>query len=88
VTVPGGAYVADERLQVRLSVTGTAPTTVRWKVWRAGTTEPAAWTVTTTDSTPALQTAGHVGFQSYLSSSATAVPLTTTVDDLRVERAP
>jgi hypothetical protein len=88
VTVPGGAYVADEPLHVRLQVTGTAPTTVRWKVWRAGTTEPTAWSLTTTDSTAALQTAGHVGFQSYLSSSATAVPLTTTVDDLHVERAP
>ena len=87
VNVPGGAYVANEPLQVRVSVAGTSPTTVRVKVWRVGTPEPAAWLLTTTDSTPALQVNGHVGFQSYLSSSATAWPVTVALDDLRVEAA-
>ena len=75
-------------LAVRLEVTGTSPTTVRWKVWRAGAAEPAAWTVTATDTTAGLQQAGHVGVRSYLSGSATTLPRVTTVDGLRVQTVP
>ena len=43
--------------------------------------EPATWTATTTDATAALQAPGYVGVNSYLSSSATAVPVVYTYDD-------
>jgi len=86
VQVPNLTYAPGEVLQLRLQVTGTAPTTVRAKVWRSGSTEPGAWLVSTTDSTASLQVAGGIGLLAYLSASSTNAPLTVTYDDLRVER--
>jgi hypothetical protein len=48
-------------------------------VWPAGTPEPATPTLTRTDTTASLQTAGGVGLLAYLSSaspSAVAVRIT------------
>ena len=67
---------------MRFQVTGTNPTTVRAKVWKVGAAEPAAWLVSTTDSTAALQAAGGVGMWVYLSSAATNAPVVATFDDL------
>ena len=72
---------AGDALHVRTEATGTNPTTVRAKVWKVGTTEPAGWTSTTTDSTAALQSAGHVGMGVYLGSSVTNVPFQTRFDN-------
>ncbi|RIJ60147.1 PKD domain-containing protein [Clavibacter phaseoli] len=83
VVVPGVAYTAGQKLQVRVQTAGTSPTTLRAKVWPAGQTEPSAWTATASGTAPALQAAGSFGIQTFLSSSATA-PVTTTVDDVRV----
>ncbi|MBF4630518.1 PKD domain-containing protein [Clavibacter michiganensis subsp. phaseoli] len=83
VVVPGVAYTAGQKLQVRVQTAGTSPTTLRAKVWPAGQTEPSAWTATSSGTAPALQAAGSFGIQTFLSSSATA-PVTTTVDDVRV----
>lgn len=84
-TVVGGvSYSPSAALRVRLQVTGTSPTTVRVKVWKAGTTEPAAWTASATDATAALQTAGYPGIVTYLSSSATNAPIILSFDDLLV----
>ncbi len=71
-TVAGLTYTAGTQLQLRLQVTGTSPTTVQAKVWKAGDPEPAAWLSTVTDATPALQTAGSVAVQASLSASSTA----------------
>jgi PKD repeat protein len=78
----GVTYAAGSPLAIRLQVSGTAPTTVRVKVWPAGSPEPAAWQATATDSTAALQAAGSVGVAAYLSSSATNAPVTVRLDDL------
>jgi PKD repeat protein len=80
--VPGLTYVSGDRLQFRLQVTGTSPTTIRARVWKVGTTEPAAWQVTATDSTAALQSAGGIGIYNYLSGSATPTSLVVSFDDL------
>lgn len=64
---------------VQLEVTGTSPTTLRAKAWPIGSAEPTAWAVTGTDSTAALQVAGAVGLDTYLSSTATA-PVTVALD--------
>jgi hypothetical protein len=82
VTVPGVTYSAGQQLVVRLQVSGVSPTTLRTKVWLAGTPEPAAWTSEATDSTAALQNPGGLGLVSYLSGSATNAPVTATYDDL------
>ena len=76
VAVPALTYTAGASLQVRLQVTGTSPTTVRGKIWRTGQAEPSAWLSSVTDSAAALQSAGTVGLQSSLSSSATATVVT------------
>jgi PKD repeat protein len=87
VGLPGLTYSPGDRLLVRVQVTGTSPTTVQARLWKAGTPEPGTWQVSRTDTTAGLQAAGSVGLNSYLSSSTTNAPLTVLVDDL-VARAP
>ena len=55
---------------------------MRVKVWEVGTTEPAAWQYSATDSTAGLQEPGAVHLQMYLSSAATATAVK--FDDLAV----
>jgi hypothetical protein len=74
-------------VQLRVQVIGSAPTTIRAKVWALGTPEPSAWQTTVTDSTAAMQTSGAVGLAFYLGSTATVTPVTATFDDLIVKRA-
>lgn len=81
IALPGLTLAAGERLQVRFQVTGTNPTTLRVKVWKVGAAEPAAWQLTATDATPALQSGGGAGLWTYLSSAATNAPVVATFDD-------
>jgi hypothetical protein len=81
--LPGITLAAGQQLQLRVQAEGVNPTTVRARAWRVGSTEPAGWAVTSTDSTPALQVAGTVGLTTYLSSSATNGPATVRYDDVR-----
>ena len=81
--IAGLSVTAGERLAVRLQITGSAPTTLRGKVWKAGTAEPAAWQLTATDSTPELQDAGGVGYSLYLAGSVTTGPNVVRLDDFR-----
>jgi hypothetical protein len=83
-TVAGLTYNPGDKLRVRLQVTGTSPTTLQAKVWKDGTTEPAAWQGTVTDSTASLQAAGYVGLYSYLSASTTNGPVAYSYDQLWV----
>lgn len=77
VTAIGGpAYVAGQEMRMRLQTFGTAPTTIRAKIWPASQAEPAAWAASTVDTTAALQAAGTVGIQTYLSSTAGAAVVT------------
>jgi PKD repeat protein len=75
---------AGELVQVRLQVTGTAPTTLRMKAWRSTDPEPADWMVTATDAAAALQAPGRVGVVSYLSNAGSNAPVTVLIDDLQV----
>jgi PKD repeat protein len=81
---PGITLAAGQQLQLRVEVTGTAPTTLRAKTWRAGTAEPGTWSVTSTDATAGLQSAGSAGLLSYMASSATNAPVLARFDDLDV----
>ncbi|WP_304412825.1 PKD domain-containing protein [Cellulomonas sp. HZM] len=83
-TVPGLTFAAGDKLKVRLQVDGVSPTTVRAKVWRAGSDEPSTWFATGTDATDSLQVAGSVGITSYLSASAANGPVVFGYDDLAV----
>ena len=84
VIVPGLQVEPGQELRVRIQAVGTTPTTVRAKLWPAGSVEPTAWLVQTTDTTPALQAPGTVGLYAYLSSSASNGPITSAFDDLVV----
>ena len=83
-TIPPSTYVVGQQLQVRLQATGSAPTTLRAKVWPVGSAEPGSWQVTATDSTAALQSPGGVGVVTYLAGSTTNLPVLATFDDLLV----
>jgi PKD repeat protein len=74
-TVAGLTAGAGAQLNLRVQAFGTSPTTVRAKVWLAGTTEPAAWTVSTTDAAASLQTPGGIGLAAYLSGTSTNAPV-------------
>ncbi|MFN8022927.1 MAG: PKD domain-containing protein [Acidimicrobiales bacterium] len=81
-TVAGLTFTSGDRLNIEFQVTGTSPTTLRLKVWKVGTTEPTAWTLTTTNANTSLQSGGGVGLVTYLSSSATNAPVIASFDDL------
>ena len=83
LAVPGLTDVAGAQLKTRLQVTGTAPTTIRAKVWLSTATEPATWQVTATDSTAALQSAGSVGLFTFISGTSTNSPWVFRFDDVR-----
>ncbi len=70
------------QLQVRMQTQGSSPTTVRARVWLAGTAEPGSWQVTGTDGAPGLQTAGALSLSLYVSASATNAPVVSRFDDL------
>jgi hypothetical protein len=66
--IPGGTAV-----WLRVEAQGVNPTTLRWKIWQDGTSEPAAWSATGSDSTPALQAAGGVGVIAWASAGTASV---------------
>ena len=84
--VAGLTYATGDRLKLRLQVAGTAPTTLRARLWKVGTTEPAAWQLTTTDSTAALQASGSIGLSTYYSSGANPGSIVVSFDDLTAWR--
>ncbi|SNR41381.1 PKD domain-containing protein [Blastococcus mobilis] len=79
--LPGVVYTPGMVLLVRLDVSGSGTSVLGAKAWPAGTAEPAAWQVSASDSTAALQGPGGVGVAAFLSGSATK-PLRVDVDDL------
>ena len=80
--VTGVVPTATDTLRIRVQAAGTGTTTLNAKVWKAGASEPAAWQLTKTDATPALQNAGGIGVWCYLSGSSTNAPVTALVDNL------
>lgn len=82
LTIPGLSYAAGDQLQLRVQVTGTAPTTLKAMAWKLGEPAPETWQVSATDSTAGLQQAGSIGVAFYVSGSATVSPMTATFDDL------
>jgi hypothetical protein len=82
ITVAGLTYTAGTDLTLRVQATGTSPSTVRARVWRAGQNEPTGWQVSATDNTAGLQVGGAVGLIDYLSSNATNPPVHLTLTSL------
>jgi hypothetical protein len=84
VVIAGLTVTPGTQFRIRFQATGTSPTTLRAKVWKVGTTEPAAWAVSITDTTAGLQAAGSVGIMGYLSSTATNSPVVESFDNIQV----
>ncbi|MBA3527796.1 MAG: hypothetical protein H0T91_00480 [Propionibacteriaceae bacterium] len=84
LTISGLTHAVGDTLNLRLQVVGASPTTIRAKVWKSGTAEPADWQRSVTDSTAGQQTSGSIGVSAYLSSSATNSPVTLKIDELTV----
>ncbi len=85
VAVPGFTVAAADELRLRMTATGSSPTTLQAKVWRVGTPEPANWTLTAGDATASLQAPGSVGLMSYLWSNAGNAPVRARFDNVEVQ---
>lgn len=81
VSVPG-TYTGGTQVRQRLEVDGTAPTTLRAKVWMGQ--EPTTWLLTVTDATAGMQVPGHTGLAAMVASNATGLPAVARFDDLGV----
>ena len=81
--VTGLTFAPGSSVRVRFQAIGSGTTTLNVKAWNDGTSEPTAWTVSTTDSTAALQTAGSIGLIGYVSASSTNAPVIVSVTNLK-----
>ena len=79
-------FINSTRMNVRVQVFGTIPTTIRASTWAVGTVEPTDWQAVVTDPTAALQIPGSVGLHSHLSSTATGQTVTSRFDDFTVSQ--
>jgi CSLREA domain-containing protein len=81
-TNTGITYAPGTALRLRLQTVGSAPTTVRARVWRAGAPEPAAWQRSVVDATAGVQGAGGVVLGARRSAGESGGPSTISFDDL------
>jgi hypothetical protein len=74
----GVTYAANTQMRVRVRILGTS---LMMKVWLAGTTEPATWTTTATDTV--IAGPGTFGFRGFLNAGNTNVlPVSVDFDDV------
>lgn len=86
-TTTGLTFVAGTTYWLVARCSGVSPTTLEVKVWADGTAEPAAWTISASDST-GPQVAGYPGVRFTHGSSWTGTPLISTFYDYSVQRIP
>ena len=84
----GLTYNVGDSVRIKMAVTGTSPSTLSAKAWKTSTAEPAAWSLTATDSTSALQVPGSVGILSYVSGSNLNGPVKVTLRNWLTTREP
>ncbi|MFC6713176.1 hypothetical protein [Branchiibius cervicis] len=84
VAVNGVNYTGGSALRARFVLNGA---TLSGSVWSTSGAEPRSPQLSTTDNTPALQSPGSVGLQSYVSSAANSGAVTFTYNDLLVQPA-
>jgi hypothetical protein len=65
----GLAFTPGNSFVLRVQLQGASPTTVRVKAWRLGSSEPTAWSLTTT-TTSGPQIAGSLGIRTVNTSTA------------------
>jgi hypothetical protein len=84
VKVDGLTQCGCKWIWFRAQVFGSNPTTIRVKAWADGSSEPAGWQYTTTNSNSVCQQSGSVGLRTYLSASVTNAPVTFRFDNYTV----
>lgn len=84
ITVSGLTYTGGDIFHLRFVVKGTS---LSGTVWKGSANEPATPQLSVTDSTAALQGPGSVGYQSFVSGTATNTPATFSWDNLSVKPA-
>lgn len=82
--ISGLSYNSGDVLRVRLQVSGTSPTTLRAKIWRATDPEPSNWLMQATDNSAGLQVPGSVALWVYLSNTVVTLPVTVNFGNLTV----
>ncbi len=88
-TVPT-ALAANTKYMLKISVTGTSPTTIAAKFWPSAGTEPSTWQVSKVDTgttAPTLNLAapGSVGLWSTVASATTNGPIKLSVDSFQTQ---
>lgn len=84
-SLPADAAAADDVLRVRFAASDVgASTRLEASVWADGDAEPATWTLSAVDDTPALQVPGAFAVSAYASGSVTNGPVRVGFDDLVV----
>lgn len=81
-TLAGVNAGAGTSLRLRMSTTGRAPTTIRAKVWVAGTSEPSTWALSASDSSTSVPATGQVALAAYLSGSSSDATVSFGFDNL------
>ncbi|KYH45864.1 hypothetical protein AZH51_09260 [Branchiibius sp. NY16-3462-2] len=84
VSLGSVTYAGRDVMRIRLTIKGTSITGTAWKSTAA---EPATPQISVTDSTAALQVAGSIGLESYVSGSAATGAVVFTYDNLSVKPA-
>ena len=84
ITLPGLIYTPGDTWRIKLEATGTGTTTLTAKLWNITQPEPLTAQLTSTDTTPSLQSPGGIGVINYLAGSVTNVPITVTYNNLLV----
>lgn len=74
---PGGWFTLE------VDIRGADPTSIRARAWPEGAPQPD-WLVSVTDGHEALQVPGTFGFRASLGSRVDELPVTVSVDDLRI----
>lgn len=71
IAVSGLTHAADRKFWVRLRATDNGSlTTLKAKMWQDGTSEPASWTIETTDTEATLFATGYPGIRAYNGASS------------------
>lgn len=79
--IPSLTYIANQKMRVRVQADGPA---LLIKIWADGGAEPAAWTLTASDST--FPDAGQIGYYLWrVVGNTNASPLVLSIDSLEVE---
>ncbi|MEO8625334.1 MAG: hypothetical protein ABI452_01410 [Candidatus Limnocylindrales bacterium] len=82
----GSGYVPGKWWHVRVQATGSTPTTLRARVWKHGSPEPATWALELADGTAGLQADSHaVQIGVYARAGARSLPIEAMFDDVSVK---